>query len=200
MVEMTQFDFQRRDKIARTVARNFARRVPGVEYDDALQDARLAYLTENLDGVDSAANPDAAFARCVKLRLIDRLRAANGSRRKTPAPETVPLSVVDAAFNERHSKQEAQTQTPTLDGDAFTRWRENERRERVAGWVARAVEKTLAQSPERVAGLYRAYFERGETLKTAGAAFGLSESRTSQILIKFKRDVAQNLNEERPEK
>lgn len=193
---MTQFEFNRRDKIAQDVARNFVRRVPCVEYDDALQDARLAYLTENLDGVDSAANPDAAFARFVKFRLVDRHRAANGSRRKAPAP--VPLSVADATFNERHLKRE--TQTPTLDVDAFARWRENERRERVAGWVRRAVEKTLSQSPERVGELYRAYFERGETMKTAGAAFGLSESRTSQILTEFKRDVAQNLKKERPEK
>lgn len=193
---MTQLEFQRRDKIAQDVARNFARRVPGVEYDDALQDARLAYLTENLDGVNASARPDAAFARFVKLRLVDRLRAANGSRRKTPAPETVPLSVADATFNEQHLKRE--TQSPTLDADAFARWHENERRERVADWVARAVEKTITQSGGRVGALYRAHFERGETMKTAGAAFGLSESRTSQILTEFKRDVAQNLKKERP--
>lgn len=190
---MTQLEFQRRDKIARTVARNFVRRFPRVEYDDALQTARVAYLSAP-ETLNATANPDATLARCLYFRLCDKLRRETIGRGTTPRPGTVNVSTVDAQRAERGTGAEA------LDDAALSRWQAAERRERVAGWVRRAVEKTLSQSPERVGALYRAYFERGETLKTAGAAFGLSESRTSQILTEFKRDVAQNLRKERPEK
>lgn len=190
---MTQFEFNRRDKIARTVARNFVSRFPRVEYDDALQTARVAYLSAP-ETLDATANPDATLARCLYFRLYDQLRRETMVRGVTPRPETVNFSTVDAQRAERE-----ETSASSLEGVALSRWRAAERRERVAGWVRRAVEKTLSQSPERVGELYRAYFERGETLKAAGAAFGLSESRTSQIITDFKRDVASRLEKERAE-
>lgn len=165
--------WDRRDKIARFMARQFCERWPRFNRDDVLQEARLIALRLPDDF------PVVWVAAQIKWRLVDLLR------QKTRWGRRFRLEKKDVDVEQ------------IREYDGLREWRAARRAQRVRDDVAIAVEKALVYADPKTKFAYQKYYGEGLKLTEIGELMGRNPQRVSQILGAFRDRVKKNLTFDR---